>query len=273
MTGPSLSARGIPDSHCHLDMDDFAPDRETVLARARAAGVDAFLCPADISQPQGLQTTLDLAARHTDVTASAGLHPHQAKLRSETFYDTIRRLAWEKKIAAVGEIGLDYHYGFSSPEEQRPVFREQVALASEIGLPLIVHSRLAGLDIREAVDSERFSGGGILHCFTESRDIALSMIDRGFLISFSGILTFPNASDLRDTAKALPLDRILVETDAPYLAPVPHRGKRNEPSFVLETARLLAVLRNLPFESLAEALTANFRRLFPTVVESPGLEC
>ncbi len=253
----------IPDSHCHLDMEDFAPDREAVLDRARAAGINAFLCPADISHPSGLQTTLELAARHSDIAAAAGLHPHQARQRTADQGDVIRALAAGKKIAAVGEIGLDYHYDYSRPEEQRPVFREQLALAAELGLPAIVHSRLAGADIREAVDAERFSCGGILHCFTESREIAASMIDRGFLISFSGILTFPNAAALRDIARSLPLDRILVETDAPYLAPVPHRGKRNEPAFVLETARVLAGLRGLTLEDLAAAMTSNFKALFP----------
>jgi len=253
----------LPDSHCHLDMEDFAPDRDAVLDRARAAGVMAFLCPTDVSHPPGLRTTLDLAARHPDVTVAAGLHPHQAKLRSEAYLDIVRTLAAEKKIAAVGEIGLDYHYDFSTPSVQRDAFREQIALAGELRLPAVIHSRLAGSDVREAVDGERFHGGGILHCFTENREIAEAMIDRGFFISFSGILTFPNAADLRDVARTLPLDRLLVETDAPYLAPVPHRGKRNEPAFVLETARLLAGLRGLSLESLSASLSANYRTLFP----------
>lgn len=252
----------LPDSHCHLDMEEFAADRDAVLDRARAAGVSAFLCPADISNALGLQTTLGLAARHPDITAAAGLHPHQARLKTPALFETIRALAGENKIAAVGEIGLDYHYDFSRPDEQRTAFREQIALAAELRLPAVIHSRLAGPDIRAAVDAERFQGGGILHCYTESGEIAASMIDRGFLISFSGILTFPNAADLREVARTLPLDRILVETDAPYLAPVPRRGKRNEPAFVLETARLLADLRGLPLEDLAVALTANYRTLF-----------
>ncbi len=253
----------LPDSHCHLDLDEFAADREAVLKRAREAGVSAFLCPADVSLPAGLQTVLELAARHPDITAAAGLHPHQAKHRRPDQAETLRALAADGKIAAVGEIGLDYHYDFSTPAEQRAAFREQIALAGELGLPAVIHSRLAGADIREAVDAEGFSRGGILHCFTEDREIAEAMIDRGFLVSFSGILTFPNAAALRDVARVLPLDRILVETDAPYLAPVPHRGKRNEPAFVLETARRLASLRGLPLEDLAAAVTANFRSLFP----------
>ena len=253
----------LPDSHCHLDMEEFAPDREAVLERARSAGVSAFLCPTDVSHLPSLQTTIDLAARHPDITVAAGLHPHRAKLRSAVHLDAVRVLAADKKIAAVGEIGLDYHSDFSTPAEQRDAFREQIALAGELGLPAVIHSRLAGSDVRDAVDGERFHGGGILHCFTESREIAEAMIDRGFFISFSGILTFPNASDLRDVARALPLNRLFVETDAPYLAPVPHRGKRNEPASVLETARLLAGLRGLSLESLAASLSANYRTLFP----------
>lgn len=253
----------LPDSHCHLDMEDFAPDREAVLERARAAGISAFLCPADVSQAAALQTTIGLASGSADISAAAGLHPHQAKLRSPALLETIRKLAAEKTISAVGEIGLDYHYDFSSPEEQRAAFREQLALALEIGLPAVVHSRLAGHHIREDVDGERFDRGGILHCFTETLEIAEAMIDRGFLISFSGILTFSNAASLREVARSLPADKILVETDAPYLAPVPHRGKRNEPAFAFETARVLAGLRNVALEALAADLTANYRRLFP----------
>jgi TatD DNase family protein len=253
--------RSIPDSHCHLDMEEFTVDREEVLARARTAGVSAFLCPAEISDARGLGVTLDLAARHPDVTATAGLHPHQAKLFSEARLSTIRALAADRKIAAVGEIGLDFHYDFASPAEQREAFRSQIALARDLGLPAVVHSRLAGREIREAVDAERFETGGVLHCYTEDWDIAKAMIDRGFLISFSGILTFPKAADLRSVAVQVPLDRLLVETDAPYLAPTPHRGKRNEPAFVLETARVLASLRGIPFESLAAAVTANYRAL------------
>lgn len=256
-----MSLRGIPDSHCHLDMEEFAPDLEEVIVRARAAGVSAFLCPAEISDARGLGITLDLAARHSDVTAAAGLHPHQAKLFSEARLSAIRDLAAEKKIAAVGEIGLDFHYDFASPAEQREAFRSQLALALELELPVIVHSRLAGREIREAVDAERFERGGVLHCYTEDWDVAKAMIDRGFLISFSGILTFPKAADLRSVAAQVPLDRLLVETDAPYLAPIPHRGKRNEPAFVLETARVLASLRGIPFETLAAAVTANYRTL------------
>ncbi len=176
-------------------------------------------------------------------------------------------------IRAVGEIGLDYHYDLSPVESQKEALRRQLALAAGAGLPVILHSRLAGPDIIAAVDGERFRAGGILHCFTESWDVARAMLDRGFHVSFSGILTFPKAGDLRDVAARVPLDRLLVETDSPYLAPVPYRGsgRRNEPAYVVETARVLAGVRNIPFEDLAEATTANFARLFP--FEKAGTGC
>jgi TatD DNase family protein len=165
----------------------------------------------------------------------------------------------------VGEIGLDYHYDLSPRDRQREVLRAQLRAARELGLPAILHSRLSGPDIREAIDGERFTAGGILHCFTETWDVARSMLDRGFLISFSGILTFPKAAELREVAGKVPLDRLLVETDSPYLAPVPYRGagKRNEPAFVVETAKAMAGLRGMALPELAEATTANFARLFP----------
>jgi len=165
----------------------------------------------------------------------------------------------------VGEIGLDYHYDLSPADTQRRCLRDQLAVASRAGLPVILHSRLSGADIIAAVDGERFARGGILHCFTEDRATAEAMIDRGFFISFSGILTFPKAGALRDVAARVPLDRLLVETDSPYLAPVPYRGagRRNEPAYVVETARVLAGLRGLSLEELAEATTGNFARLIP----------
>ena len=173
----------------------------------------------------------------------------------------------------MGEIGLDYHYDFSSPEAQKEAFRRQLAFAGEAGLPVIVHSRLAGADVVAAVDAARFGRGGILHCFTEDWAVAEAVLERGFLVSFSGILTFPKAGALREVAARVPLDRLLVETDSPYLAPVPYRGsgRRNEPAFVVETARVLAGLKGLALEALAEATTRNFARLFP--FEKTGNRC
>ncbi|MBM3294151.1 MAG: TatD family deoxyribonuclease [Candidatus Aminicenantes bacterium] len=250
------------DSHCHLDLEAFDPDREAVIARARAAGVGGILCPIDIASRRSRSLILELAAGRPDIAAAAGLHPHQAGLRTEDAAEDIRRLAAAGKIRAVGEIGLDYHYDFAPRTDQQTAFRSQLALAQELGLPVIVHSRLAGEDIRAAVEAEGFDRGGVLHCFTESWEFARSMLERGFDVSFSGVLTFPKAGELRAVASRIPLDRLLVETDAPYLAPVPHRGGRNEPAFLLKTAAVLAGLLRVPLKDLAAATTANCRLLF-----------
>jgi len=250
------------DSHAHLDMEAFDPDREAVFVRAREAAVGEILCPIDVTSGQSRKVVLEMMASHPQIAAAAGLHPHQARLGTEAAAGEIRRLAASRKIRAVGEIGLDYHYDFASPAEQQTAFRTQLALARELGLPVVVHSRKAGSDIREAVDAEGFDQGGVLHCFTEDWEFARSMLDRGFFVSFSGVITFPKTAELRDVAARLPLDRLLLETDAPYLAPIPHRGRRNEPAFLLETARIVAGLRNLPLDRLAAETTANYRRLF-----------
>jgi TatD DNase family protein len=252
----------LPDSHAHLDMEEFDPDREEVLRRAREAGVAGILCPIDISSARSVATVLRLAADNPDIRAAAGLHPHQAKLDSPALRDALRGLASSGRIVAVGEIGLDYHYDFSSPAEQKDAFRRQLALAGKAGLPAIIHSRNAGRDIVDAVRGERFDRGGVLHCFSEDWDFAREMIDRGFYISFSGIVTFPNASALREVAARIPDDRILLETDAPYLAPVPYRGKRNEPAFVMATAARVAALRGLAPEDLADMVSRNYTRAF-----------
>jgi TatD DNase family protein len=259
---PDAGGFFFADSHSHLDMEAFDPDREAVIERARAAGVVAILCPIDVASRRSLDTTLALSSAHPEIAAAAGLHPHQAGGSAAAAACDIRRLAAAGKIRAVGEIGLDYHYDFASPAAQQTAFRTQLALAKELGLPVIVHSREAGRDIQAAVDDEAFHGSGVLHCFTEDWEFARAMLDRGFLVSFSGVVTFPKAAALRDVAARIPLDRLLVETDAPYLAPVPHRGRRNEPAFLVETARLLAGLRKISIERLAEATTANYRRLF-----------
>jgi len=259
---PDAGGFFLVDSHGHLDMPEFDPDREEVLSRARAAGVAAILCPIDVSSERSLRTTLAMTAAHGEIAAAAGLHPHQAKLADEKAWLGIGQLAEAKSIRAVGEIGLDYHSDFATPVEQQDVFRRQLSLAADLGLPVIVHSRAAGQDVLAAVDSLKFSGGGVLHCFTEDWAYARAMLDRGFMISFSGIVTFPKAEALREVAARVPLDRLLVETDAPYLAPLPHRGKRNEPAFVVETARRLAEIRSMSLALLADATTANYLSLF-----------
>ncbi len=255
----------LVDSHAHLDMPEFDADRAEAVRRAFAAGVVAILCPADLTRAASLPAIAGLAAEFPTVMAAAGVHAHQAKDFGADHIRELKDLAARRAIRAVGEIGLDYHYDLSPPEIQREVLRQQLALAAETDLPVILHSRLAGPDIIAAIDGERFRGGGILHCFTEDWDTGRAMIDRGFFVSFSGILTFPKAGALREVAARVPLDRLLVETDSPYLAPVPYRGagRRCEPAFVLETARVLAGIRGLSLEDLAEATTRNFAGLVP----------
>ena len=263
----------LVDSHAHLDVAEFDADRAEAVRRAFAAGVVAVLCPADLTRPESLPAIAGLSAEFPAVMAAAGVHAHQAKDFVEAHLDGLRDLAGRGAIRAVGEIGLDYHYDFSPRDRQHEALRRQLALSGELGLPVILHSRLSGADIIAAVDGERFVRGGILHCFTEDWATARAMLDRGFYISFSGILTFPKAGGLREVAAKVPLDRLLVETDSPYLAPVPYRGsgRRNEPAFVVETARVLAGVRGLPLDELAEATTANFARLFP--FEKTGSGC
>ncbi len=253
---------GIDDSHAHLDMADFGPDRDAVVARARAAGVRRILCPADLSEPASLDTVLGLAARDPGIFAAAGVHPHNARKLEDSHLQTLRRLAAEGAIRAVGEIGLDFHYNFSSPEEQRGAFRRQLELAAELKLPAIVHSREAVSEVLTAVGEAKLSAGGVLHCYTEDAESALYLVDRGFFVSFSGILTFSGAEAVRETARAIPRDRLLVETDSPYLAPVPLRGRRSEPAFVVVTARVLAVARGDDPAELGHALRRNFERCF-----------
>jgi TatD DNase family protein len=253
----------LVDSHAHLDMFEFDADREDVVRRALEAGIATVLCPAELASPTSLPTILDLIAAHPSFFAAAGVHPHRAKAFAEGHVLKLRELGAAGRIAAVGEIGLDFHYEFATPGEQRAVFRDQLRLAGELGLPVIVHSRLAGSEVVAAVRETGFSPGGVLHCFTEGWDTASAMIDLGFLISFSGILTFFKAEALREVARKVPADRLLVETDSPFLAPVPLRAKkRNEPAFVVETARVLAGLKGMSYEDLAAATTRNFFALF-----------
>jgi TatD DNase family protein len=254
----------IADSHAHLDMPEFDPDREDVVARARAGGVKALLCPIDLTAPQSLSRILDLRHKFCWISAAAGVHPHQAKDFSLSHLETIRKLANSGEIAAVGEIGIDHHYNYSPASVQAEVFQAQLRLAQELGLPVVIHSRDAGKEIIAAVEEEGFSCGGVLHCFTENRETAERMTRLGFFISFSGILTYPNASNLQEVATGLPLEKILVETDSPYLVPQPRRGlnKRNEPLFVLETAKVLAGLKGMVLEDIASITLRNYRSAF-----------
>jgi TatD DNase family protein len=254
----------IADSHAHLDMAEFDSDREEVVRRAWAGGVKTLLCPIDLTAPESLPRILKLQRVFSWISAAAGIHPHQAQDFSTSHLEAIRRLAMAGKIAAVGEIGIDHHYNCSPPPVQAEVFRAQLRLAQELELPVIVHSRDAGKEILAAIEEEGFSRGGVLHCFTEDQGTAERMIGLGFFISFSGILTYPNAQNLREIAAGLPLEKILVETDSPYLVPQPLRRakKRNEPLFVIETVKLLAELKDMALEEMAAITLRNYRSAF-----------
>jgi TatD DNase family protein len=256
------------DTHTHLDDARYNDDREDMIARAREAGIDAFVtigCDLPTSQ-----SAVALAEHHPFVYASIGVHPHEVKLIQDHWYDEFRRLATHAKVVAYGEIGLDYHYNHSSPKEQRDRFREQIQLARELNLPVIIHTREAQEDTIAILKEERASEiGGVFHCFSGDAWLAKEALDLGFYLSFSGIVTFPNAAALRDIARTVPLDRLLVETDCPYLTPVPHRGKRNEPAFVSYVAQLLADLRaeepGMSVERMGSRTSANAKRLFRIV--------
>jgi TatD DNase family protein len=250
----------LVDSHCHLDDAQFDADREAVIERARAAGVETMLAVGTGNGPPDLEDGIRLAERYPLMVASVGVQPHDAsKARPET-YARLRELAAHPKVVAIGEIGLDYHYHFSPPEVQREVFARQLELARELWLPVIIHTREAWPDTLRLL-GEAPLAGGIMHCFSEGPEEAEQALALGFHISFAGVVTFPKALRIQAAARMVPLERLLVETDAPYLAPVPHRGKRNEPAFVVETARKLAALRGTTLEQIAAATTENFKRL------------
>ena len=254
------------DSHVHLDTPAFAGDRAEVIARARAQGVELFLEIAGSDVAQGsLDVGIALAEQHNFIYAAIGLHPHEASLYDDALEQKLLRLAEHEKVIGWGEIGLDYYYDHSPREVQQIVFRRQLELALRVQLPVIIHTRDAEDDTIEILRDTYFAKGGergIIHCFTGTQKLADAVLAMGFTISFSGVITFKNAAELRAVAQSVPLDKILVETDCPYLAPVPYRGKRNEPAFVIETAKQLAVLHSLSFEEIAQVTTDNFKRLF-----------
>jgi TatD DNase family protein len=254
----------LVDSHAHLDMEEFDEDRSQVVERAFEQGIKAILCPAEVTHAQSVPKILDLIEKYQSLIAAAGVHPHQAKSFSPECTRRIKELAEAKKIKAIGEIGLDFHYNLSTPAEQEDAFRHQLNLAQELGLPVVVHSRNSGKKLVQAVEEEHFSQGGVLHCFTEDWEVAKQMMNRNFFISFSGILTFSKAPLLREVAKKIPLEKLLVETDSPYLVPVPFRGlkKRNEPAYVVEVAKVLAEIKDIALEELSEVTSRNFEFLF-----------
>jgi TatD DNase family protein len=252
----------LVDSHCHLDSRDFDADREAVIARARAAGVETMLAIGTGEGPPDLEAGLRLAEQHACFLASAGLHPHDAAKADAAVLKHLAALSAHPKIVAVGEIGLDYHYDFAPRNVQQEVFLAQLAIARETGLPVIIHTREAWDDTFALLAAHwPKDGGGIFHCFSGGVAEARRALDLGFHLGFGGIVTYPKATEVHAAARFAPLDRMVVETDAPYLAPAPHRGKRNEPAFVALTARRIAALRGLAAAEVAAATTANFEQL------------
>ena len=250
------------DSHCHLDFLELKAERDAVLARARAAGIGLMVTIS--TRVRRFDELLEIVEGHDNVFCSIGTHPHHAAEERDVTLDEILSLARHPKVVAIGEAGLDYHYDNSPREDQERGFRTHIAAARQTGLPLVIHARDADEDVARILEEETTKGAFpfVLHCFTGGPELARRGMALGGTISFSGVLTFKNSGALRDIANAVPLDRLLVETDAPYLAPVPHRGKRNEPAFVPAVAVALAALKRVTVDEVAEATTENFFRLF-----------
>ncbi len=256
------------DSHCHVDSDQFDGDRDAVIARALAVGVTTMLAIGTGEGPPDLDAAIRLADAHACFLATVGVHPHSALRVEPATYPALSELARHPKCVAIGEIGLDYHYDFAPRNVQQEVFVRHLKMARELGLPVVIHTREAWADtmaiLREHWDPAL---GGIFHCFSEGVAEAEEALAMNFCFGFGGVVTYPKAEKLRDAASFVPLDRILLETDAPYLAPVPFRGKRNEPAYVVETAKRLAALRGVTVSELDELTTANFRRVFSAKLE------
>lgn len=251
------------DSHCHLAMYDGASE---ALARSRAAGVAGLVVPA--TRLDDMEACVRIAEASPDVWAAVGFHPHEARDFDDEAAKLVERLAGRPRVVAIGEIGLDYHYDHSPREVQRAALVRQIAIAKRTELPVVIHNRESTDDLVAILESDEARGvRGILHSFTESYDVAARLVDRGFYISFSGILTFRSADSLREAARRLPHDRVLIETDTPYLAPVPHRGQRNEPAWVIRVAETLAGLWSIPLEDVASITTRNFESVFGVHVE------
>ena len=261
----------LVDSHCHLDFPDFEDQLDDVIADARAAGVGVMVTIG--TKIARFDRVLAIASAHDDIYCTVGTHPHEAGAEGEKDTDPERlaALAADDKVIGIGETGLDYHYDNAPRAAQKKSFRVHIQAARETGLALIVHSRDADGDTIEILTEEFEKGpfGAVMHCFTAGRALADAAVELGFYISFSGILTFKNADAVREIARMVPVDRLLVETDAPYLAPAPKRGKRNEPAYLTHTAAYLGELRGMSAEALAEQTTANFFRLF-TKAKAPA---
>jgi len=263
----------LVDSHCHLDFPDFAEDLDDIVARAREAGIGRMVTIC--TRPSELDGNLAIAERFEEVFCAVGVHPHNAASEEPATVARLAAIAGHRKVVGIGESGLDYHYDHSPREQQQASFRTHIRAARETGLPLVVHTRSADDDtiriLREEGGGPGGHGGGdkplrgVIHCFSSGRELAENAVEMGFYVSLSGILTFNRSDDIRAIVRDLPLDRLLVETDAPYLAPVPKRGKRNEPAFVAHTAARLAEVKGIGAAEAAERTTANFFALFDKV--------
>ncbi len=259
------------DSHCHLDQGSFPEGADTLLERALSAGVGAFAA-IGVGSLAVAREAVALAERRRDVVATVGVHPHDASTLDAELERELEALLMNERVVAVGEVGLDYHYDHSPREVQREAFRRAIALARRVDKPLVIHTREAASDTLEILEGEGARDvGGIIHCFSEDRAFAERALGLGFYLSFSGIVTFKNAHSVQEVASYAPEDRVLLETDSPYLAPVPVRGKKCEPSFVVHTAKRVAALRGVSPERLEELTTANAARVFGlSVVPEPG---
>ncbi len=255
----------LVDSHCHLDFPDFAPELDAVVARAEAAGVGRIVTIS--TRVKRHAQVLAIAERFPNVTCSVGTHPHHAHEELDITADDLIARASHPKVVAIGEAGLDYHYDNSPRDAQEQGFRTHIAAARATQLPLVIHAREADDDTARILEEETGKGAfpAVLHCYTGGPELARRAIALGMHISFTGIVTFKNSTGLRALARDLPADRFLVETDAPYLAPLPYRGKRNEPSYVAEVAKVLAEVRGVTFEEICRQTTGNFFRLFSKV--------
>lgn len=253
------------DTHCHLDFPKLVDQIDDVLARAKEAHIKQMVTIC--TRVRQFETILAIAEQHDNVFCSVGTHPHYAHDEQDVSIDEILTLSQHPKVVAIGEAGLDYHYEHSPRDVQQAVFRRHIAVARQTRLPLVIHTRDADEDMISILKEEMAEGSfpALIHCFTAGRKLSQDVLDMGLYISLSGVLTFKNSIEIQDIAKDLPLDRLFVETDAPFLAPMPHRGRTNEPAFTVHTAQKLADLKELSLEEIAHATTANFYRLFNKV--------
>jgi TatD DNase family protein len=252
------------DSHAHIQGKEYAGEADAVIARARAAGVETIIAVGGAGDMSSNDAAVQLAARFDNVYATVGMHPHDAKDVGAEDLAALRELASQPKVIAIGETGLDYYYNHSPHEVQQRVFAQFIHMARQTKLPIVVHERDAAKDAAELLKSEGAGElRGVIHCFTGNYEAACAYLDLGFYLSFTGIITFKNAEPLREVVRKVPLDRIFVETDSPYLTPVPYRGRRNEPAYVRYVAETIASVKSIKLDAVAHATSDNVRRLFP----------